>query len=224
MERYNRNYPAISEEEQEKLKSSHVFVAGCGGLGGYILEFLIRIGVGKIIACDGDCFCESNLNRQLLSEVSLLGISKAQAAKMRGTEVNPEVQITSAECFITEENAEKLIEGCDIVIDALDSGEARYILAKAAKNKEIPMVSGAISGWFGRAFVIMPEDEIPDYLWLGAEGKLRGNLGFTAACVASLQAAEAVKLLIGRGEILHGRMMELNLKASEFEEIPLDLS
>ena len=68
MDRYDRNYPAISEEEQEKLKNSRIFVAGCGGLGGYILEFLIRIGVGNIIACDGDSFCESNLNRQLLSK------------------------------------------------------------------------------------------------------------------------------------------------------------
>ena len=78
MGRYERNFPAITEAEQEKLKNSRVFVAGCGGLGGYILEFLVRIGIGHITACDGDVFAPSNLNRQLLSTVPLLGVSKAK--------------------------------------------------------------------------------------------------------------------------------------------------
>ena len=224
MGRYERNYPAISEEEQEKLKESRVFVAGCGGLGGYILEFLVRIGVGQITACDGDSFAESNLNRQILSTVPLLGVSKAQAAVMRASEVNPEVAVQAKECFITEENVSELISGHDIVIDALDNGKARHILAIEAKKQRIPMVSGAISGWLGRAFVIMPEDEIPDWLWLGAEGAARGNLGFTAAYIASVQASEAVKVLIGRGELLHGNMLEIDLKTAEFEKIPLDLT
>jgi len=224
MGRYERNFPAITKAEQEKLKSSRVFVAGCGGLGGYILEFLIRIGVGNITACDGDVFAPSNLNRQLLSTVPLLGVSKAKAAEMRAEETNPEVKVSAKECFITEENASELISGHDLVIDALDNGNARHILALEVKKQGIPMVSGAISGWFGRAFVLMPEDEIPDYLWLGAEGAMRGNLGFTAAVIASVQAAEAVKLLIGRGENLCGRILEIDLKSAEFEEIPLDLS
>ena len=224
MERYARNYPAISDKEQEKLKNSRVFLAGCGGLGGYILEFLVRIGVGHITACDGDIFAASNLNRQLLSEMSLLGVSKASAAKMRCEAVNPEVEVTEKECFITEENAADLIADHDIVIDALDNGSARHILAKEAKKQGVPMVSGAISGWFGRAFVLMPEDEVPEWLWLGTEGAMRGNLGFTAALTASVQASEAVKILVGRGEILHGRMLEIDLKTAEFEDIPLDLS
>ncbi|MBQ8831171.1 MAG: HesA/MoeB/ThiF family protein [Oscillospiraceae bacterium] len=224
MGRYERNHPAISENEQEKLQKSRVFVAGCGGLGGYILEFLVRIGVGHITACDGDTFAPSNLNRQLLSAVPLLGVSKAKTAAMRAADVNPEVEVSARECFITEENAAELISGHDLVIDALDNGNARHILAKEAKKQGIPMVSGGISGWAGRVFVLMPEDEIPDYLWLGPAGTMRGNLGFTAACCASVQAAEAVKVLIGRGEILHGRMLEFDLKTSEFEDIPLDLT
>ena len=224
MGRYERNFPAITEAEQEKLKNSRVFVAGCGGLGGYIIEFLIRIGIGHITACDGDVFAPSNLNRQLLSTVPLLGVSKAKAAKMRAEEINPEVAVSPKECFITEENVSELISEHDLVIDALDNGNARHILAIEAKKQGIPMVSGAISGWFGRVFVLMPEDEIPDYLWLGAEGAMRGNLGFTAAIIASVQAAEAVKLLINRGENLHGRMLEIDLKTAEFEDIPLDLS
>lgn len=224
MSRYERNHPAISESEQEKLSESRVFVAGCGGLGGYILEFLVRIGIGNITACDGDTFAPSNLNRQLLSTESLMGVSKAKAAEMRAAEINPRVTVKAKECFITEENVSELIAGHDLVIDALDSGNARHILAEEAKKQGIPMVSGAISGWFGRVFIVMPEDEIPDYLWIGTEGASRGNLGFTAACVASLQASESVKLLTGRGEKLCGRMLELDLKTAEFEEIPLDLS
>ena len=135
MGRYQRNFPAITEAEQEKLKNSSVFVAGCGGLGGYILEFLIRIGVGNITACDGDVFAPSNLNRQLLSTVPLLGVSKAKAAAMRAAEINPEVRVNAKECFITHENVSELISEHDLVIDALDNGNARHILAALAPEQ-----------------------------------------------------------------------------------------
>ena len=108
-ERYIRNLGALTEQECAKLRTKTVFVAGCGGLGGYLIEMLLRLGVGAIRAADGDVFEASNLNRQLLSSTRNLGRSKAEAAQDRAAEVNPDVCFTAIPAFLTEENALELM-------------------------------------------------------------------------------------------------------------------
>ena len=222
MPRYERNLPAISPAEQELLREKRVLVAGCGGLGGYVLEFLGRIGVGGLTAVDGDVFADSNLNRQLLSSAETLGRPKPLCAEERLRLVNPEVTVTPVCAFITEENAEQLLIGHDAVVDALDNGPARMVLARAAGSLGIPLVSGAISGWRGRVFLLMPGSSA-DFLWGGGAGIAAGNLPFTAACTASVQTAETVKLLLDRPGILRNSMLEFDLLSGQWEEIPLDL-
>ena len=130
-ERYIRNLGALTEEECALLRTKTVFVAGCGGLGGYLIEMLLRLGVGAIRAADGDAFEASNLNRQLLSSPQALGHSKAEAAAARAAQVNPEVRFEAIPAFVTEENAARLIRGCDAVLGALDNIGARRTLARA---------------------------------------------------------------------------------------------
>jgi molybdopterin/thiamine biosynthesis adenylyltransferase len=223
MSRYERNHPAISPEEQDILSSKRVLVAGCGGLGGYILEFLGRIGVGLLTAVDGDVFSDSNLNRQLLSTSETLGSPKPVCAMERLRSVNSNVEVLPVCTFISEDNAEALLKGNDVAVDALDNGPSRIILAKAAQKLGIPLVSGAISGWRGRVFVLMPGDVPADFLWCGEKGIIQGNLCFTASSIASVQAAETVKLLLGRSGLLHGRFLEIDLLGGRWEEIPLEL-
>jgi molybdopterin/thiamine biosynthesis adenylyltransferase len=220
--RYERNSPAITHKEQEILASSRVLVAGCGGLGGYVLEYLGRVGVGHLTAADGDVFTESNLNRQLYSSSETLGKPKPLAAAERMRLVNPLVTLTPICEYITEANAESLTRGHNVVVDALDSGPARQLLARAAGASGIPLVSGAISGWRGRVFVLMP-GESADALWAGGAGLSSGNLCFTASSAASVQAAEAVKLLLNRNGALSGRMLEFDLLSGFWEELPLIL-
>ena len=222
MARYERNYPAMSPAEQDILAEKRVLVAGCGGLGGYILEFLGRIGVGHLTALDGDVFADSNLNRQLLSNAETLGQPKPAAAAERMRLVNPLVTVTPVCQYLTEETAEALLAGHDAVVDALDNGPARLILAKAASRLGIPLVSGAISGWRGRVFVLYPGEDA-EYLWSGGAGVSSGNLCFTASATASVQAAETVKLLLGRPGLLRHRFLEFDLLSGQWEEIPLDL-
>jgi molybdopterin/thiamine biosynthesis adenylyltransferase len=222
MARYERNHPAISEAEQDVLASKRVLVAGCGGLGGYVLEFLGRIGVGHLTAVDGDIFSDSNLNRQLLSSDATLGRPKPDCARERMVLVNPNVTVTPVCEFITEDNAERLVSGHDAVVDALDNGPARLLLTRAAAKLGIPVVSGAISGWRGRVFILLPGDSA-DFLWRGEAGVTAGNLCFTASATASVQAAETVKLLLGRPGLLRGRFLEFDLLSASWEEIPIDL-
>ena len=116
--RYARNIPALTEAECEILKQKRILVVGCGGLGGHIIDQLSRIGIGALRVVDGDVFEASNLNRQLLSKVDLLGVSKAKAAADHIAGVNPDVSVEAVECFLTEDNAAQLLTGCDLVLDA----------------------------------------------------------------------------------------------------------
>ena len=129
--RYERNFPALTESECLLLRQKRVLVVGCGGLGGHIIDQLCRIGIGSLKVADGDVFEESNLNRQLLSSVQLLGQSKAQAAAEHIARVNPSVQVEAVAEYMTRDNVHALIAGCDAVIDALDNVDGRRILAAA---------------------------------------------------------------------------------------------
>lgn len=222
-ERYQRNHIAISEEEQKILAQKKVIILGGGGLGGYIIELMGRLGVGRITAVDGDTFAPSNLNRQLNSSAASLGRPKAVVAKERMAAVNDNVEFIAVQEFFTEENADSLLEGQDLIIDALDNPKSRMVMARAAQRHGLTIVSGSIAGWQGRITVVEPGSKVADFLWGGTVAKNSlGNLGFTAACAASMECAEATKVLLGRADVLKGRMLEFNLLHGSFYEIPLD--
>lgn len=219
--RYARNIPALTEAECALLRTKRVAVIGCGGLGGYLIELLTRMGIGHIVAVDGDMFEESNLNRQLLSEVSLLGTNKAEAAAARVRQVNPQVAVTAITAFLDERNVSSLIQGCDAVLDALDNIASRRILAAACGEMGIPYIYGAISGWIAQAAVSMPGDDLIEILY--PEGTVLSDksvLSFTPALCASMQAALCVKLLTGRS-VETGIIYYFDLLNQEFETIPL---
>ncbi|MFZ3151944.1 MAG: HesA/MoeB/ThiF family protein [Anaerolineaceae bacterium] len=224
-ERYSRNQNALSEEEQALLAQKRLLVAGCGGLGGYVVEFLGRLGVGYIRVVDGDVFEESNLNRQLLSSGMNLGRPKVLAAQQRMLTINPQVEVEGLQVFFAEDNALELLQGCDLAVDALDNIPARRLMQQAARETRIPLVHGAIAGWAGQVCVIRPGENWLDLLYgdLKAERGEEleaGNLSFTAGVVAALQAAEAVKLLLGKVG-LQGELLQVDLLNSAFERIAL---
>ena len=218
--RYARNLPALTEEECAILRSKRVLVVGCGGLGGHIIDQLARIGIGGIRAVDGDVFEETNLNRQLLSEVPLLGTGKAKAAADRVHRVNPDVTTESVGVFLTEENAAELLSGCDAVLDALDNIESRKILAAACAEKNLPYIYGAISGWVAQAALSMPGDMLIEALYPeGTELSDKSVLSFTPALCASLQTSLCVKYLVGR-PVEAGTVYYFDLLNLEYETIP----
>ena len=218
-ERYIRNLGALTEQECAILRTKTVFVAGCGGLGGYLIEMLLRLGVGTIRAADGDAFEASNLNRQLLSSPSSLGKPKAAAAAMRASLVNPDVRFISIPRFVTEENAAELIRGCDAVLDALDNIQSRRILAKACAEEGIPLIHGAICGWSAQAAVVMPGDDLIDRIYPEGVGlRSKASLSFTPPFCAALQVALCTRLLTGR-LLETGRLYVADLLDMEMESI-----
>ena len=210
-ERYIRNLGALSEEECAVLREKTVLVAGCGGLGGYLIEMLLRIGVGEIRAADGDCFEASNLNRQLLSTPEYLGRSKAEVAAERAAAVNPDVRFVAVSEFVTEANVGQLIRGCDAVLDALDNIASRHMLAKACAQAQIPMIHGAICGWSAQAAIVMPGDGLIEMIYPeGAALSSKASLSFTPPFCAALQTALCVRLLTGR-EVETGKLYVADL-------------
>jgi len=219
--RYERNIKALSVEESERLKGFKVCVIGCGGLGGHVIEQLGRLGVGCITAVDGDVFEESNLNRQLFSDETVLGKSKAEQAKIRMRSINSGIEVIAVNEFLTENNCEEILKGHDLLIDALDNVATRLIVENAAQKLLIPLVHGAIAGWFGQVSVIMPGQSGYEKIYGGREAKgienELGNLPFTAAAVASIEAAEAVKVLLGKENTLAGKLLTFDLLNNDFE-------
>lgn len=219
--RYERNIPALTPEECEVLQTKRVLVVGCGGLGGHIIDMLTRIGIGSLRVVDGDVFETTNLNRQLLSEVALLSKSKAKAAAEHIHRVNPSVRVEAVDAFLTEENADRLVADCDIVMDALDNIPTRKILAKACEKAGIPYVYGAIQGWIAQTAVSMPGDKLIEKLFPeNVEIRDKSVLSFTPALCASVQVSACVKLLTGRA-VETGTVCYFDLLNQEFETIPM---
>jgi len=225
IERYRKNIGTLTKEENEKLSSFRICVVGCGGLGGYIIEMLARLGIGHITAVDSDVFEESNLNRQLLSNTETLGKHKALIAKDRIRLVNNQVELTPVVERISDSNAESILKGHDVIIDAVDSIDARFVLQNVASKLDIPFVHGAIAGWYGQISTILPGDNTlakiyPDRCKEGLEKEI-GNPSFTPAMVASVQIAEVIKILFKKGGLLRNKLLYVDLL--EHDYITVDL-
>ena len=219
--RYARNIPALTQAECALLQAKKVAVIGCGGLGGHLIDQLARIGVGFIRVVDGDVFEVTNLNRQLLSKVPLLGISKAKTAAEHIRLVNPDVKAEAVEAFMNKANVLDLLRDCDAVLDGLDNMESRKILASACREMGIPYIYGAISGWVAQAAISMPGDNLIEILFPNDTVLTdKSVLSFTPALCASMQTALCVKLLTGR-PIETGTVYYFDLLNQEFETIPL---
>ena len=222
--RYQRNRRTLSTAGQLTLLRSGVAVVGCGGLGGYAIEQLARLGVGRLVVVDPDRFEEHNLNRQLLSSLADLGRAKVEAAVSRVAAINPAVTVIPHQLAFGAANGAGLLAGVGVVIDALDGISVRLELAAACSALGLPLVHGAIGGWYGHVATQFPGERVVERIYghcteaKGVEQEL-GNPSFTPAVIASLQVAEACKVLLSAGLPLRGRHLHVDLWSMEFVEI-----
>lgn len=226
--RYVRNVGTIGLDGQAKLLRSTAAVAGLGGLGGYVTEALARMGVGRLILIDGDVFEEHNFNRQLLSGETKLGMPKADAARRRVAEINSAVEVMAHAAMLTRESLPQLLEGADVVVDALDRLPIRLILQESVQALDIPLVHGSIAGFLGQVMTIFPGDPGLRGLYGGAgelpEQGLEAQLGTPAAtpmAVAAWEAQEVVKILTGRGEPLRNKLLVMDMETGSVDFLQL---
>jgi len=215
--------PEIGEKGQEALSRSRVLIAGLGGLGSLASLYLAAAGVGTLRLADRDRVSLSDLNRQILYMHADIGRIKTEAATERLLALNGSCRIDPV-CGDICESGQRLVEGCDVVIDATDNLAARRAINRSAVNLGVPMVYGGINGFSGSVAVILPgksaclECLFPDR---GSDLSPRtiGAIGPVVGMVASMQCSEALKLLLKTGQPLADRMLHIQADRGEWKSI-----
>lgn len=228
--RYLRNRSTLSLDDQLKLARSHAAVIGAGGLGGYVILTLAKMGIGRLTVVDHDRFDETNLNRQVLCSGSVLGQAKCAVAAAVVADANPAVEVKPCFLKLHAANAGELLNGCDVVIDALDNIPDRFVLQEAAERIRIPLVHGAVAGFEGQLMVIRPGEPGIKTLFgsnggssssLASPEAVMGVPAVAPAVIGSLQALEAVKILLGRAEDAPGTMIYYSMESGKISKFVL---
>ena len=213
-ERYIRN--GLSPAEQEALAQATVAIIGCGGLGGRCAELLVRLGIGSFLLTDPDTFTDSNLNRQIFCTSQTIGLDKAFVVADELRKINPQVTVD----FYVQSFAERSIENADLVIDGLDSGDDRVRLAELCRKHSIPLIHGAVQGWYGQTGVDQGTNPLLNTLYANVETDNAPKvLPMTVALIAALQATEACKFLLQKQSVLTQGWMQCDLLHTDFDKI-----
>ncbi|MCD6391549.1 MAG: HesA/MoeB/ThiF family protein [Dehalococcoidia bacterium] len=219
--RYERQilHASFGKKGQEKLKQSHVVVAGLGGLGCTASLYLTCSGVGHITLIDCDRVELSNLNRQVLHYEEDIGEGKPFSVARKLAKFNSSIEVTPVFKKITERNARGFVKGANLVVDAMDNFKTRIILNKACVAEGVPFIHGGIHGLFGEITTIIP-GQTPCLACIFHQVPHRKGplpvFGVTPALIAVLQVTEAIKLLAGFGSLLTGRMLFFNGETMDF--------
>lgn len=226
IERYDRQIMIgeIGQEGQEKLKRSRVFIAGAGGLGSPIASYLTAAGIGMIRMIDHDQVALSNLNRQILHWEEDIGRKKVDSAKKKLKNLNSAVEIETIGETITEDNVSQLVDGCDVIVDAMDNLPTRYILNRCAIEKNIPFFHGAVNGFEGRVMTIIPgETACLRCMYRGPVPQEKFPvIGVAPAVIGCIQATEVIKYLVGIGKLLINRLLLYNGLEVTFSEFTVN--
>ena len=229
-ERYSRqvSLPEIGPEGQERLRNSKVLIVGAGGLGSPAGFYLAAAGVGTLGLMDGDAVEMSNLQRQIAHTPSDIGRMKVDSAADRFTALNPDTQFTVFPHLLVKGNAAPIIADFDFIIDATDDFAAKFLIADACREVGRPYSHAGIMGFYGQTLTVLPGktaclrcvfEAPPDP---GAYPAVpRGPLGAVPGVIGTIQAAEAIKYLVGCGELLTDRLLTFDALRMIFRTVPV---
>ena len=233
MLRYNRQIvmKAIDFDGQEKLKAGKMLIVGLGGLGCAAAQYLAAAGVGELTLLDFDKVSLSNLQRQILHTDQRIDIPKVESAKVALSQINPLIKINAINQKLTSQQLEQLIATVDVVLDCTDNVESRNQLDLICQQLHKPLVSGAAIRMEGQITVFTYQPDTPNYRNLSqlfGENVLScveaGVLSPIVGIVGSIQALEAIKVLLNIGDILCGRLLMIDGMSMQFRELKLPVS
>ena len=229
IQRYNRQLiiPEIGESGQEKLRRASVMVIGAGGLGSPVLMYLAAAGVGTLGIVDPDTVQPGNLQRQILYDTGDITRPKAEAAAERLANLNPLITVRAYPVKFVRENAAELLQGYHMAVDCTDNFASRYLISDATRAAGIPMVYGAVSQFMGQVSVfnyrggpsyrdLYPEDQHDAADTTPSE---QGIIGVLPGIIGSYQACEVIKIITGAGELLSGRLLQVDALNARIEII-----
>lgn len=230
--RYSRHIllPEIGIEGQQKLVSAHALVVGAGGLGSPISLYLAASGVGRITLCDHDKVDLTNLQRQIVHDSATIGLPKVESAKLRLAAINPEARVEAVEARVQGEQLERLVEAADVVLDGTDNFATRHAINRACVKLRKPLVSGAGVRFDGQVsvFDLRKPDSACYHCLFPEEGDVEemrcavmGVFAPLVGIIGSVQAAEALKLIMGIGEALDGRLLLLDALGMQWRSVRL---
>jgi len=215
----------ISESEKYKIEKSHIAILGLGGLGGYILEYALRLGFNCISIIDYDIFEESNLNRQILSSEKNIGNRKIDAAIKRANSINSKATINYFYEKFDNFNAYKILEKVDIALDGFDNLESRITAVDTCRELNIPFIYGSVYSFYGMVSTIMPKNKTLEIIYRNYSEKnyetKKETVSFLPPLVASIQMSEALKLTLGKGETLENKIFTLNMLENKYNILSL---
>ncbi len=227
--RYSRHVliPEIGLEGQLKLLDAKVLLLGAGGLGSPIALYLAAAGVGTLGLVDDDVVDLSNLQRQVAHTTDRIGVAKVDSAEQSIRELNPDVDVVKYQTRLDASNIMEIIEGYDVIVDGVDNFPTRYLLNDASVRLQIPVVSASILGFDGQLSIFKPYDgpcyrclyPTPPPAELAPSCGANGVLGVLPGTMGLLQATEVIKLIVGAGEPLIGRLVLYDALAAEFTEL-----
>ncbi len=228
-ERYSRHLllPEVGAEGQQKLLDAKVLLLGAGGLGSPAALYLAAAGVGTLGIVDSDEVDLSNLQRQVIHSSEKIGVAKVDSAEQTISALNPDVNVVKHPVRLDSSNIMEILPGYDIVVDGLDNFPTRYLLNDASVRLNIPVVSAAILGFEGQLSVFKPHDgpcyrclfPVPPPAELAPSCGANGVLGVLPGTMGLLQATEVVKLVLGAGDPLIGRLLMYDALAARFTEV-----
>ena len=230
LERYSRNIllKGVGIKGQEKLLSSKVLVIGAGGLGSPAAMYLAAAGVGTIGIADKDKVELSNLNRQILHKTNKTGTNKTKSAQETINDLNPDIKVNIYN-EISSDNISKIISEYDFVIDATDNFETKFLINDACVKDKKPFSHAGIVGFEGQLMTYVPNEgccyrcvfKEPPKKECVSSCSTDGVLGAAVGTIGTLQATEAIKYILGTGELLTGHLLTYNALTSEFRKIKL---
>ena len=229
LHRYSRHLilPDVALEGQERIKAARVLLVGAGGLGSPAALYLAAAGVGTLGIVDFDVVDLTNLQRQILHHTSDVGRPKVLSAKEKIQALNPDVQVSMYEERLTAGNAMKIVSGYDVVIDGVDNFTAKFLINDACFFAGKPLVHGGILRFDGRVTTIVPKQsacyrcifKTPPPAGLVASCQEAGVIGVLAGIIGTIQATEALKLILGIGHPLMNRFLDFDARKTQFREI-----
>lgn len=218
---FEKNFEFLTAEEVSRIRKTKAAVVGLGALGQMAAQELVRAGFEELILVDGDCMDPGNLNRQLYADILTMGQPKTQVVCERLGDISPRLKITEHTEFLNPENGERLLKGADLLLDCVDNIPTKQYLEKLAGALEIPLIHGAVEGWCGQAAVIFPGERLMEVLYQNKVEQETSALVMTVNVIASVQAAEALKIAAGRECALRQKIFCADLLNEEFQAIPV---
>ena len=222
---FEKNREFFTAEEEERIRGKTAAVAGLGALGQLVAEELVRGGFERLILIDGDRMEPGNLNRQICANILTMNQFKTDVLAERLGDISPRLKLKVCPVFLNRENGKELTEGADLILDCVDNIPSKLYLEELAECSGVPLIHGGVEGWCGQAAVVFPGERILSLLYPNRDpapsAHMPSALMPAVGAVASIQAAEALKLAAGQESSLRNTILSVDMKNGAFERIPV---